>query len=357
MSSLERLPGRKRWRLRWREGGRGSPQLTSEWFDSRGEAEKYQSVLDGRLAAAKPLRGKLRVAMSEVITRWEKHQEGRRVPRGRRYIEETGKAMRRLCLDNKWVDTSDVKSCSHLGPGNWRLVRALLRFARDHCGQPLQPRALIAPDMPPRRQKRALIALERVHHLVLEAAGWSVGNGAIAHIVAVYGHRPQSLVQITREQVEWSWVGTNPADEDPTMGWLKLKVKSRDTIRHRLLPLTVRILAPLALEAEPGDPIFISHLGEPWETGQSYSSWFGHSVAKGDGGIYDLKRYAITWLHAGGMDVPSIASITGHRTDTVLAYLVSNEEKQASALAVMAAGAPVVLLAGAKEEAAKAVVA
>jgi integrase len=339
MSYIEKVPGRKRWRLRWREGGRGTKKHTSEWFTSVGEVENFQRLVDARLAASKPLGKKLSVPLLEVIERWKKRQEDRNVPRSRRYVDETAEALRGLLADNKWVVSTDVARTSHLGIGNYRLIRALLRFARDHCDQPLLPKALLPPDTPRRRPKRPLLSPERIPVLVADAAEWEYDNGVIAHIVAVYGHRPQSLVQLKRGAVEVSFVGYTPADKAPTQGWLTLSVKGGDIIRHPLLPETVEALARLAVGLKPGAHLFTNHLGEQWKTGQAYSSWFSHCVGEGDG-IYDLKRWAISWMHAGGMDVATIASITGHRTETINRYLVSNEAKQAAALGVMASGAP-----------------
>lgn len=331
MSYIEKVPNRKRWRLRWREGGRGTKKHTSEWFGSIKEVEAFQLLVDARVAAAKPLGKKLSVPLLECIERWKKRQEDRNVPRSRRYIDETAETLRALLKANKWTVTTDVKSMEHLGIGNYRLMRALLRFARDHCEQPLLSRALLPPDAPRRRPKKPLISPERVPELVAKATEWSYSNGVIAHIVAVYGHRPQSLVGLRPSAIE-----IKNADR----GWITLTVKSGDIIRHPLLPETVAALAHLIKDAKPKAPLFINHLAEEWTTGQAYSSWFYHCVGGDVEGIYDLKRWAISWMHAGGMDVATIASITGHRTETINRYLVSNEAKQAAALGVMASGAP-----------------
>jgi hypothetical protein len=46
MSSIERTPAG--WRVRWREGGRGSPMLSSKRFDEKGDAQEFQRQLDAR---------------------------------------------------------------------------------------------------------------------------------------------------------------------------------------------------------------------------------------------------------------------------------------------------------------------
>lgn len=53
-------------------------------------------------------------------------------------------------------------------------------------------------------------------------------------------------------------------------------------------------------------------------------------------GIYQLKRRAISRMLAGGLDVATIASITGHRTPAgLLTYARTNEDRQRAALAVL----------------------
>jgi hypothetical protein len=62
----------------------------------------------------------------------------------------------------------------------------------------------------------------------------------------------------------------------------------------------------------------------------------GENVTKDRPGIYNLKRYAVTRLLSQGLDVATIASITGHRTPAViLTYASTNYEQQKAAVAAL----------------------
>jgi hypothetical protein len=56
------------------------------------------------------------------------------------------------------------------------------------------------------------------------------------------------------------------------------------------------------------------------------------------GGYYDLKRYAISTMLGRGVDAKAVASITGHRTVSLLlnTYARTNESRQQAALAAIA---------------------
>jgi integrase len=62
----------------------------------------------------------------------------------------------------------------------------------------------------------------------------------------------------------------------------------------------------------------------------------GEFVTPDKPGIYHLKRRAISRLLAKGIDPATIASMTGHRTPSIiLAYARTNEERQRVALAAL----------------------
>lgn len=337
MSSIQRIPGRRRWRVRWREGGRGSPLKPSPWFDSLGEAEEFQRKLDTRLAAAREVGNRLTIPLDELVLRWETWQRGRKQPRSERYIAETKRTLLRLIETHKWTTTEDVGELD-VPIGDFRLVKALLGFARDRHDQTVNPKSLLPPDRPRRkRRKPALPSLEDVLHMVACAQDWRDTNGAIAHLVAVYGHRPQSLIHLTPDAFEISWVGLTPVDQSATQGFVTLTVKSGAEVRHPILPATVNLLWPIIERRRKLDPtgvLFLNHRGKSWRTGQEFSAWFHHYAGNGRG-VYLLKRYAITFMYTGGLDVPTISSITGHSTDTILRYLASNDDLQQKALTMM----------------------
>jgi len=341
VASIQKIKDRNRWRVRWREGGRGSPMRSSKWFDSKKEAMAELKAREDQLAARKTANAL--IPLEELIRRWENRQRERRQARNGRYIEESARTMRRVLRENKWRYCSDVRELD-LGPGAFRLMRALLRYGMTHHGQTVHHLALVAPDR--QRAKRTpapLPSLEDVLHMIEKARRWSAGNGAIAHLVAVYGHRPESLIKLTTDAVERSYVGLTPAGGPVGQAWLTLKVKGGREVRHPLLPATVEILAPVIAQAAPGGVIFRKHhldpkkkfKPQPWKYGRDWSSWFRKSIGEGRG-IYRLKCWAITWMFAGGLDVETISSITGHSTDTVRRYLRTNEAKQQDALAVIA---------------------
>ncbi len=339
MSSVQKLKGRNRWRVRWREGGRGSKAHASRWFDSRAEVLAEQEAIDRRLRALRAPDALM--TLPDLVERWALHQRSRRQPRGERYISESARAMLQTVKSNGWVYSHDVQALD-LGPGAFRLMKALLRFGQIHHGQTVHARALVTPDRQRAVRKRApLPTLEDVTHLVRATDEWSKANGFIAHMVAVYGHRPESLVGLTELDIERSHVGHTPAEQSPACAWLTLRVKGGREVRHALLPETIARWDALLAEArqrstyKPGAPVLVNHLGERWRYGRDFASWFHHCVGKGRG-VYRLKCWAITWMWAGGLDVETISSITGHTTDTVRNYLRTNEEKQRDALAIIA---------------------
>jgi len=82
-------------------------------------------------------------------------------------------------------------------------------------------------------------------------------------------------------------------------------------------------------------PLLIAPTGKPWASGQHASAWFWHFVGAGVG-IYQLKSYAISRMLAGGLDLATVASITGHRTPAVLLrYARVNQDRQLAALRVI----------------------
>jgi hypothetical protein len=158
----------------------------------------------------------------------------------------------------------------------------------------------------------------------------------LAHLVATYGHRPQSLAMLRVESVELT-----PAPR------MKLPVKSGDTIRHPLLPETAELLARAIGKRKTG-PLLLDPLGKAWTSGAKASAWFWHQVGADTGekdkekrkpaiGIYQLKCYAISRMLDLKLDLKTIASITGHRTPAVLLrYARTNETRQLAALSALA---------------------
>lgn len=326
MSHLERHQTKKQWRVRWREGGRGSPQKSSEWYSKKVDAELFQAQIQGRKLAKKPASGRALMLLPEIIERWRERVKDKR---SERYVQETCDLLHKLVADKNWKHTNDVTETDTLNVGTYRLIRALLKFAHLRYGQPLP--SLLPPDQPKKQPEADLLELPEVSALIAAAAEWSDGAGAIAHLVAMYGHRPESLVHLPCKAVR--------------DGKLFLTVKSGDEVAHQLLKDSYLLLERLKGNRKPSEPLFLNAEGKPWKNGHAYSGFFFHRVGNHKLGIYQLKRFALTRMLSAGLDVATIASITGHRTPlTILRYARTNQARQKMALdAILALGAPSVL--------------
>lgn len=309
------------WRVCWRDGGRGSPIRKSGTFATKALAA---AELDARAAkqAANRAPRSLVIPWSEVRARWLLHlkEQGRTAD----YQEKARTTLERFT--GSWATTADATPAAMgaLSIGPWRMAKACLRWARTYLAQGVDHAAIARH---PRRQVMRptpdLLADAEVRRLVDKARKLGGASGELlAHMVATYGHRPQSLVQL------------RVADVDLRRGRITLPVKSGDTIRHPILPATVALFKK-AIGRRRDGPVLLSPTGAPWLNGQRASAWFWHFVGEGIG-IYQLKSYAISKMLAGGLDLTTAASITGHRTPTVLLrYARVNETRQRKALKVI----------------------
>jgi hypothetical protein len=321
--------GRGKYRVRWREGGRGSKQRTSEQMSEAGATAFLESLRD-RLAAKKPAEARPSMSLEEVAERWlaERESEGRAK---HQYAKDARTALRTIVSARGYTTPASVTSAGlgTLIESHWRVLRAVLRHA-VRLGQPVDQQAL-AYRRPPRRRKprTELLTAKHVQRLIAAATALDRGCGALAHLLATYGHRPESAVRI------------RPLDLDLAKGQLRLAVKSGDLISHPLLPETVRLLRPLVAGVAPGAPIFADpRTGKPWADGNAYALWWyrrvGAKIAPDRPGVYELKRYAISRFLSKGLDLITIASITGHRTPAILLrYGRTNQDRQAAALAAI----------------------
>jgi hypothetical protein len=227
---------------------------------------------------------------------------------------------------------------SALKIGPWRLAKACLRWSRIYLGQPIDAGAIgRRPHRSATKPQRDLLTDAEVSELIdrAAAAGGHCGR-LLAHLVATYGHRPQSLVGLTIGSLE---------DGDPPR--LTLPVKSGDTIRHPVLPETVGLIRR-AIGRRKAGPLLLDPLGKAWTSGAKASAWFWHQVGadtderdedkrKPAVGIYQLKCYAISRMLDLKLDLKTIASLTGHRTPAVLLrYARTNETRQLAALSALA---------------------
>lgn len=312
------------WRVCWRDGGRGSKIRKSRTFGTKTAAA--DELAARRLAErARRAPGGIVMTWADVRARWILHltERGRTAD----YLDKAKRTLERCT--GAWSSTTDAtpSAMSRLRLGPWRLAKACLRWSRTYLGQtvdhaavarfPGQQRRAPAPDLLTDRQVAALVRRAR-------QLGGAHGE-LLAHLVATYGHRPQSLVAMRVEDIELR------------AARISMPVKSGDRIRHPVLPATVRLLRAAVAKRAVG-PVILDPDGRPWANGQRASAWFWHTVGKGVG-IYQLKSYAISRMLAGGLDLKTIASITGHRTPAVLLrYARVNEDRQRVALKVIGGG-------------------
>ncbi len=337
MAWLERRKGPTgfRFRVAWRVG---DDMRKGPWIDRKTDAEQALRSTEAIQAAAEPLKRGAKVETWETLV--EKYCTYKRVAKKRSaaHLEKVHGTMLRLGKEHGWRDAESVtaEDCGKLCPYHGRVVRAVLNYARNILEQRINVKALSERQEKQTSKPKVLLEPALVAQLVSAAGVWSAGDGALAHMISTYGHRAESLVNLK--------VSALAGDH------LTLRVKSQDTHRHPLLPATLKILRALAAGRGKDEPLFVGHLGVPWESGKAFSAWWGHSVAKGHpgAGILGLRRFAITGMLALGLDAKTTASITGHRTVDLLlnTYAQTSEARQQDAMAAMqkvkrvAGGAP-----------------
>jgi hypothetical protein len=324
MPHLERRPGG--WRVVSRVGGRGSRRIVSPLFPSRVAAEAERRAIAAKQALRQPSRLAI-IALPDLIARWAAANRGSEA-----YQAKAVASLDALAAARGWTSLTDLRPSDLDGLliSQVRYLRALGRWARRSAEQSVPDCVtdLVSPRRP-RRPATPLLTDAQVEALTDRADALCPGSGrAIAHLVSTYGHRPESLSRL------------RCADLDLSVPALTLVVKSGDTIRHPILPQTADLLAPLAHDQPPAGPLLRRPEGVPWRSGQAIAEWWHHYVGKAvvpaAPGIYQMKRYAITRMIQTGIDVATIASITGHRCPAViLVYARTNESRQTAALAAL----------------------
>lgn len=316
MATLER--NGKGWRVVWREGGRTSPRHKSKTYRGKIEASRALRAIESHLAATKPYQTGTDLTWTDLVTRYTATRTTRTTQAHR---DQLTRVLKALATQHAWQRASDPTpdQTTALRPYEARVVRAVLRFAVAHCQQRINPSALASCRSPaPRRKPVDLLTPDQVAAIQAAADKWHPADGAIIHLVATYGHRVESLLKLTR------------ADYDGQR--LTLKIKSGDLHRHPLLPTTCARLNALP---GGGPPIHTGHLNRPWASGDEFAGWARQCLGTG---ILPLRRAAITRLldHANG-DARTVASITGHRTPSLLlnVYARTNEERQTALLATI----------------------
>jgi site-specific recombinase XerD len=325
----------KGYRVAWRDGGRGAPIRTGQVWPTKADAAEHLRAMQREALLSRPVQRGVRLSLADVLERWL-HSRRRDRNASDAYLAKARATLGRLIEAKGWQVPSDITadSLGGAGIGALRLVRALLRYA-DSLDQPIDRRALrVRPPPTVRRPEPELLSDDEVQALIDRAGEWGRPHEALAHLIATYGHRPHSLAALV--------VG----DLDLAAGTLTLRVKAvggRREWRHPLLPQTLALLRPVA-QGRPDDaPLLISHLGGRWRDGQAIAQWWYDSVgaevlgrADRRCGVYQLKAYAISRMQRLGLDLRTIASITGHSSIQALSrYLRTSEERQRHALATL----------------------
>ncbi len=319
------------WRVVWREGGRGSKKFKGAVFARKADALAMGRRIETELAARKPISPGELLTWSQLIDRYKARLvERKQTAHG--YPGKVGDSLTRLIAARRWKTTADVTpgNAGVLNVSQHRYLKAALRFAQL-LNQPVDPRCVRLP-LPKRARKplAALLTDGEVADLIARAGRYSPFLAAAGHLVATYGHRPESLVKVTCGDV----------DLKATPPTIAMEVKSGDRIRHPLATATVAILRPLMADRPLASPLLLRTDGKAWESGEALALyWYrqiGENVTPDRPGIYHLKRRAITRLLAAGQDPATIASITGHRTPSViLTYARTNEHRQQAAIAAI----------------------
>lgn len=313
------------WVVRWREGGRNR---TSPRFGTEAEAADFRDDLDERQVVASKPDPRIRMEWAELVKRFVAD----RVARGHyagRYANRVRAQLLAIGTVNKWRTAADVPATAKAGlqVGHRRSLVALLRFAIQ-IDQPVDRRFFDARNPPRKAPLRAdLITDDQAAQAQTLAASKGPHAAALVHLLATYGHRPESLCQATVGAVNLA------------AGKIDLEVKGHRRVRHPLLPETVAVLRPIVEGRPASAPLFLDPHGEPWGTGQRFARWYQHQIGatahKDAAGVYQLKRWAISGMLARGLDAVTVASITGHKTPSLLTDLYGrvNDQRQTAAMA------------------------
>jgi hypothetical protein len=181
----------KGWRAVWREGGRGAVQRVSPVYPTKAQAAEHARLIESKIAAAAPQGRRLLLPWPEVVSRWEGHLHRESTPR---YAIDAPRQVRRWT--EGWTSTRSAtrEQMRILPEGAHRVVRACLCWSADRLDQVVLPEALARRPRQTRRRPAPDLLSDADVAALLSAAAICPGGQAIAHLVATYGHRPQSLV-------------------------------------------------------------------------------------------------------------------------------------------------------------------
>ena len=319
------------WRVRWREGGRDAPMKVSPLYDTKAKAVEAAERIEAELAAAKTLhRGDL-LDLRTILVRWR--QDRIAAGNDERWTTQSAAYCGRMAEAHNWKTVQDItpEAVSRWRAGGGRSrsggeMRAVLRWAAEVLGQPVDPRTLIR--LRPPKAKRSVLADlltdEQVVQWQAQADAMGGSAGALVHCLSTYGWRPITAARLRAGHV------------DLAAGAIRLRVKAssgQDEIAHPLAPATVARLRPLVEGKQASAPVFRWGDGGGFSETDGIPTWFRRHFRHG---VYDLKRFAISRMLSRGLPPQTVAMFTGHRTlSQVLLYARTNEQTARAALAVL----------------------
>jgi integrase len=323
------------WRVSWRTGGRGSPRRHSRTFDSKVEAEDARRGVErDQLLRRDLLPGEV-ILLTDLVDRYCLAHAGTT----ELHRDQFRRTVPPLIDAKGWTSTSDIQVAAIAGlkTHQARHLRALLRYAAD-LGQQVDQRVIAHLRPGPRaRQALHLVDDRAIAGLLTRIEARHAPTAILAHLVASYGHRAQSLIELA-----WD-------DLDLVAGTIALRVKSGDRIRHPLLPQTVALVKRHKRILPTTPPLLRAPTGCPWRHGSEVAAWIAHGPGRADPahgieaiGILDLRRAAITRMMRHTGDPRTVAAITGHRTPSLLLNLYARTTDERQRQALVAIGAPAV---------------
>ncbi len=328
--------GKKR-RIVWREGGRESKRHI-ETFPNLPQATKRAKAIRSQLAAKERLPTGRPIPWDQLVARFELSRPGLTPA----HLAKATRTLLTLGETRGWKVSSDVTvaTTENLRPYHARVLRSLLTYAigieQSVDVQVIRKRR---PKAAPKVEAQ-LLAEADVAADIATATKWHPADGAIAHIIARYGHRAESLVGMSVGAVDVKGLA------------LRIKVKSGDTVRRPVTADTIALLKPLMLDEngndrKPTDPLFIGHHGRPWESGKEYANWWGHSVVPPDPqrkgkrmkghGIVAMRKRATTMLYRACKDAKTVAEIQGRKTVALVLQIYAQTDDAAMRATLSAA--------------------
>lgn len=281
--------------------------------------------------------------IAELLEQWRKVRlaEDHGMPS---YIHEVEERLTKLAQARRWVKISDITVPSldawKTETGGRGVARSLsyllgvLRWGRQRYGIPIDERVLAM--RRPRQARRVLADDLLTDDQIAELQDRAVEMGpdivGLIHYLITYGPRPITACTRLVRHVSLA------------EGTMLVQAKRSGEWRHALLPESVKLWAPLITGRAAGEPLFLDpRTGKGWPVDSRHraavlGSWYERVLGvplfgRRLGGIYNLKRYAITRMLKQGMDAATVAKFTGHLTlSQVLLYARGNEATTRDAL-------------------------